>query len=47
MDLTATPINIYLDYNAAAGPARVKDVISYLCHKIRVMITPMGLQVMS
>lgn len=47
MDLTATPINIYLDYNAQTGPARIKDVVSYLCHKIRILITPMGLQVMS
>lgn len=46
MDLTSHPINVYLDYNQNF-PTRVKDVISYVCHKIRVMITPGGVMVMS
>ena len=47
MDLTATPINLYLDYNGDGTAVTAKDVISYVAHKIRVMITPMGLEVMS
>lgn len=47
MDLTATPINLYLDYDGDGTAVTTKDVISYVAHKIRVMITPMGLEVMS
>ena len=47
MDLTATPINLYLDYAGNGGAVTTKDVISYVAHKIRVMITPMGVEVMS
>lgn len=43
-DLTATPINVYVDYSTNSPV--VKDVISYVAHKVRVMITPMGVEVM-
>ncbi len=49
-NLTATPINLYVNYNAPTGPASpadAKDVVSYLHHSVRVAITPMGIEVMS
>lgn len=49
-NLTATPINLYLNYNSAAGPQNpttAKDVVSYVHHSVRVAITPMGIEVMS
>ncbi len=48
-DLTGTPINLYLNYEAATGPASPadpKDVVSYLHHMVRVVLTPMGIEVM-
>ena len=48
-NLTATPINLYLNYAAATGPASPatpKDIISYVHHSVRVAITPMGIEVM-
>ena len=43
-DLTATPINVYVDYNT--NTPTVKDVISYVSHTVRVLITPMGLEIL-
>ena len=44
-DLTGTPINVYVDYNTNTNT--VKDVISYVAHKTRLMITPMGVEIMT
>lgn len=47
-NLTATPINIYLNYSGQGpNPAGTLDVVSYLHHTVRVAITPMGLEVMA
>lgn len=49
-NLTATPINLYLNYAVATGPTNPtnpKDIISYVHHSVRVAITPMGIEVMS
>jgi hypothetical protein len=49
-NLTATPINLYLNYNASTGPASpadAKDIVTYVHHSVRVAITPMGIEVMS
>ena len=47
-DLTATPINIYLKYqaNGPSAPTDPKDMLSYVFHKVRVGITPAGIEVM-
>jgi len=46
-NLTATPINLYLEYNAATDPVAPIDTISFVHHSVRVAITPMGIEVMS
>jgi hypothetical protein len=43
-NLQATPINLYLEYNI--NNPLVKDVVSYVCHIVRVMITPQGIETM-
>tara|TARA_R100000951_G_scaffold38104_1_gene32345 strand:+ start:338 stop:646 length:309 start_codon:yes stop_codon:yes gene_type:complete len=57
MNLTGTPINVYLQYIAAAGPQNADNdgaltaagpfnALSFLHHTSRVMITDAGIQVM-
>ena len=47
-NLTATPINLYLNYSGQGpAPAGAMDVVSYLHHTVRVAITPMGIEVMA
>lgn len=46
-DLTATPIQIYLEYLDNTKPAAVRDAISYVFHKTRVAITSEGIMVMN
>ena len=45
-DLTGTPINVYLDYNGT-GPGKSLSVVSFVHFTTRIMITPMGIEVMS
>ena len=58
MNLTATPINVYLNYRTATGPQSLNgsnalvaggpfDVVSYLHHTTRIAVTPDGLEVMN
>lgn len=46
-NLTATPINLYLEYNSPADPVNAMDTITFVNHSVRVAITPMGIEVMS
>ncbi len=46
-NLTATPINLYLEYNTPTQPVNPIDTISFVHHSVRVAITPMGIEVMS
>ena len=45
-NLTGTPINLYLEYNTAGGPGKTLDMVSFLHHTIRVVVTPMGVEVL-
>lgn len=48
-NLTGTPINLYVEYNTAAGsvPATTLDVVSFLHHTVRLAISPMGVEILS
>jgi hypothetical protein len=48
-NLTGTPINLYVEYNTAAGtdPAETLDVVSFLHHTVRIAISPMGIEILS
>lgn len=47
MDLTGTPINLYVEYNDTASPAQPRDVVSFVHHMVRMMVTPDGVEIMS
>ncbi len=47
MDLTGTPVNVYVEYNDTASPTQPRDVVSFVHHTVRMMITPEGIEVMS
>ena len=47
MDLTGTPINLYVEYNDTTSPAQPRDVVSFVHHMVRLMVTPDGIEVMS
>ena len=46
-NLTGTPINLYVEYNAATKPTETLDVVSFLHHTVRLAISPMGVEIMS
>lgn len=47
MDLTGTPINLYVEYNDTSSPAQPRDVVSFVHHTVRMMVTPDGIEIMS
>jgi hypothetical protein len=47
MDLTGTPINVYVEYNDTSSPAQPRDVVAFVHHTVRMMVTPDGIEIMS
>jgi hypothetical protein len=47
MDLTGTPINLYVEYNDTSSPAQPRDVVVFVHHTVRMMVTPDGIEIMN
>jgi hypothetical protein len=47
MDLSDRPVNLYLEYDKTSDPATAKDVVSFVHHNVRIMVSDMGIEVMA